>query len=315
MANSNVLLSNYTTLETPAIPVWDTPIPGQNNEQSTLPQYYEASQNVSSNSNQAITYSISPPVPGITIDPGYGTITCAAGTALGDHSVTVIAANNTGPASTEFTWTVYEQPTIPSWDTPIPDQNDPDDTLPQDYDASQHVSSNAGQAIAYSISPPVVDITIHPTSGLITCEAGTSWADHSVTVIATNNTGPASTEFTWTVTEAATAPVQIQAYPDRPIYIDTPISGLDLGDPYWTANLGKAITYTADVMPNGLTIGSDGIVQGTPADLGDTVTLPSATTGAGTTPANAPFTWNVIAIPDVSGNTANKISISIDIGV
>ena len=97
-------------------------------------------------------------------------------------------------------------PKAPVWDTPIPDQSNVQGTLPDTYDAAQHVSSNNGQAVTYAITPAVTGITIDPNSGLITNAAGTAIAVHSVTVVATNATGaatnPTNGVFDWVVSAA-----------------------------------------------------------------------------------------------------------------
>lgn len=194
----------WTIQETLLAPVWST-IPDQTDRENTLPQTLEASLYVTSNDGQGLfAWTLIAAPAGFSIDTN-GRVTCAAGTAVAAHTMSVRVSNVTGTStSATFTWNVLEELLGPQWGT-IPNQSDDEDTLPQVLDTSVYVTSNSGPLVSWLLFSSPIGFSVDQ-SGVVTCAAGTTPGDHTVTVRVSNDTGTADSIFTWTV--VAVGPVE-----------------------------------------------------------------------------------------------------------
>jgi len=91
-------------------------------------------------------------------------------------------------------------------------------------------------------------------------------------------------------------PLQARAYEPRVKYVGNPVS-INLGDPYWSST--GINTYTVDVLPDVLTMDSDGLVTGTPIGEDVVDSLVTATNEAGSVDAAATFNFTIATVPVV----------------
>ena len=178
-------------------PQWDT-VPDRSDRINTLPQTYDMSFYVTSNSGSLILWELVSAPAGFSINASSGVITATAAAGVGDHSLRVQVTNSTGTTQSNiFQWEILEELLPPQWQT-IPNRTDTQDSLPQDYDVSSYVTTNDG-AITYSLVSPPANFVVDGGSGVVTAQSGASVADHSITVRATNNSGGSDKTFTWTI--------------------------------------------------------------------------------------------------------------------
>lgn len=280
----------WTIQEELLTPSWDT-IPDREDEEQTLPQPYDVTGYVTSNSGSLYGWSLVSPPTGFSISGGI--ITAAAGTSVAAHSITVRVGNDTGFADSDpFTWTVLEEPLPPQWQT-IPNQSDREDTLPQTLDTSPYVTSNAGALHTWSLPGAPVGFTIDQ-SGEITVAAGTAVMVYGITVRVSNDVGSSDQSFNWDILEERFAPMwgtvpnKVSPWEDGSTqYYDVSI--------YVTSNDGQALfNWNLLTPPAGFSISSSGVIAMDRATAGVAVhpLQVNVSNATGNTDSNA-FTWEL----------------------
>ncbi|MDB4312059.1 hypothetical protein N9937_01385 [bacterium] len=282
----------WNILEEPLPPQWST-IPNRQDRENTLPQTYDVSSYASSNSGPLTGWSLVAPPAGFTIS-GAGVITAEIGIAVGIQSITVRVDNDEGSAdSANFNWEIQEELLPPQWQT-IPNQSDRVDTLPQQLDASNYVTTNNGTLFSWVINGPA-GFTID-SAGLVTAD-GASVAVHTLSVQTSNLTGAAtSDDFTWEVLEELLVP-QWVTIPDRTdSEVDFPFTYSML--PYVTSNSGPLDTWSLVSPPSGFSIDQNGLITANGASpAGHSITVRVYNDEGA---ADKAFTWTIEATPQQS---------------
>jgi hypothetical protein len=247
----------WTILEEPLVPQWST-IPGRQDRENNLPQNYDVSGYVTTNSGALTGWTLVAPPTGFTIS-GAGVITAAAGTTVAAHSLTVRVSNDEGSNdSAAFIWEVQEELLAPQWST-VPNQSDRINTLPQTLDTSNYVTSNAGTLILYRFDSAPSGFSISSTSGVITANASAGVAVHSLRVGVTNSIGESlSNTFSWTILEELLPP-QWSTIPNQTTD-DTDLPDTLNVAPYVTSNSGALDTWSLPSAPAGYTITQAGVI-------------------------------------------------------
>jgi hypothetical protein len=201
----------------------------------------------------------------------------------GAISVTVTASDAFSSASQTFTWNVTPQVAFAS----VADQTNQEGDV-----ASLQVSATgvSGNAVTYSADGLPDGLNIDPNSGIISGTIAVGDAANgpfAPTISATDGTYSGSISFSWNVT----SPVTIADVADQTNLEGDAVSVQVSA----TAASGNAITFTAEGLPNGLSIDANsGVISGTVA-VGDSAgggqyyAAAICTQSLATTPAMAPL--------------------------
>jgi PKD repeat protein len=229
------------------------------------------------------TYSLTTAPLDMTIDANTGLIQW---TSLfnGDIPITVQATNPGGSDSQSFIITVAAVPPVIT-SAPITDVNAGD---LYSYD----VEANGVPAPLYSLITAPAEMTINVNTGLIEW-IPTQTGNFSVTVQAINPGGTDSQSFTIMVTVI-------------PVITSLPVTDVNAGDLYSYDVEATGIpqpTFSLTTAPLGMTIDSNtGLIQWTPADIGDVNVTIQATNPGGSDSQN--FTITAAAVPPVITSAA-----------
>jgi hypothetical protein len=234
----------------------------------------------------ALTYSATGLPPGLTIDPSTGVVT---GTITADYNgtSTVTAIDSTGAtASISLPWNVENKFTITN---PGTQRIEPDTTVTLSV-RSTDADTNATKTFSATGLPP--DLSIDPSTGVISGTTSSTIGSYNVTVSATDSHGTTSSaNFTWDVWNkiTVTAPTNEQSSHEQD-YVGKPAS---LTVTATDSASGSTFTYSASGLPAGLSIDpSTGVISGTPTGLaGNTVTV-TASDGTGSD-GTTDVTWYV----------------------
>jgi hypothetical protein len=271
-------------------PQWTT-IPPQSTEEQLLPAVLDVKPYVSSNNGPLIGWTLVSPPAGWSISND-GIVTAAAWREVGTYQLTVRVTNGSGSSdSASFDWDILEEPLVPQWTT-IPARNDRENTLPQNYDISPWVTSNAGVLTGWTLVTPPAGFSING-AGVITAAAGTTVAGHSLTVRVSNDVGQNDATFTWNVLEELLPP-QWETIPDQSDRINTLDKTLDTSL-YVTSNSGSLVLWRLSSAPAGFSINSgSGLVTATAAaGVGDHSLRVGVTNAEGES-LSTPFTWQIL---------------------
>jgi hypothetical protein len=263
------------------------------------------------NGTTPITYSITsnPSSTGqITINNTTGKITAGAGLAIGTYIITVTATNGAGSVAFANAYEIKVSANVTSPGSLI-------------YSASNltFTSGQGGSSVAPTVSgtTPITyslpngtnsNITINPSTGVITAAGNLPAGTYNLTITATNAAGSSTTSFTITVNPVS-APSNL-VYAPNAIIITTGMTGSS-GIPSIT---GSPVTYTMNASPANTAIA----INSTTGVITSTSTLPTGTyfihvtatnTGGSTTFTNA-FSITVnAAMPSNLSYTPNSFSV------
>ena len=274
-------------LSTGNVPTWGT-IPDQQHRQDELPKTLDVKPYASSDSGPILTYSLVGPPAGISMVNGV--VTVAAGTAVSSYLLTVRATNGVGAGDTTFTWTVLETLTGPQWST-IPNQINVTADLPQDYDVSPYVTSNAGGLRNWLLITPPAGFTIDQ-AGVVTASAGVVIAVHNIVAQVENDVGTASSSFQWTIS-ADLLPPQWQTIPPTSTSEELLPAPYDVSS-FASSNSGPLINWTLVAAPVGFTINSvNGVITAAAGIAPGPYSLVTRVTNDTGTTDSAPFDWEI----------------------
>jgi hypothetical protein len=278
----------WDILEEPLPPQWST-IPGRSDRENTLPQTYDVSPFVSSNSGALTGWALITPPSGFSIS-GTGVITAADGTTVAGHSLTVRVSNDEGSNDATFTWTILEELLPPQWGT-IPNQSDRINTLPETLDTSLYVTSNSGSLVLWRLASAPSGFSINSSTGLVTAAASAGVGNHSVRVGVTNAEGESlSNTFTWTILEELLPP-QWSTIPNRSDDASTLPQNYDVSG-YVTSNSGSLDTWSLTSNPGGYSINQSGVITAATNAVTGTVTVRVYND---TGNSSKSFTWTIVA--------------------
>ena len=239
-------------------------------------------------SGQTLTYGATGLPAGLSIGSSSGTITGTPTQAVLNASVTVTATDTTGAkGSTTFSWTVNSPGGNTVTVTNPGNQTSTAGTAisPLQMSASD---SQLNQTLSYSATGLPTGLSIS-SSGRISgtpSAAGT----FSPTVTATDSTGAkGSTSFTWTVNAAANV-VTVTNPGNQTTRVNTSVSlQIHASD----SASGQTLTYSANILPNGLSINpSTGLISGTVRTVGSTTVTVTVMDSTGAS-KSVTFTWMV----------------------
>ena len=149
--------------------------------------------------------------------------------------------------------------------------------------------SQLGQTLTYAATGLPAGLSVNSGSGLISGTPTTSGSS-SVTVTVTDTTGAhGSATFSWSVTSSTGNTVTVTNPGTQTGTVGTAASLQIHGS---DSQSGQTLTYTASGLPAGLSIGSGGLVSGTPTTAGTSSVTVTATDTTGAH-GSATFTWTV----------------------
>ncbi len=229
-----------------------------------------------------IEYTLEIAPTGMTINAASGVIAWAPTvTEVGEHTVTVKAADNRGAYATQsYTLFVTEEPNNAPQITTTPGYGV---TISQLYRYDVNAIDPNGDPIQYSLETAPVGMTIDPLSGLIEwTPSATAVGQHAIAVKAADDRGAyAIQSYTLVVTAQPNDPPVITTTPDFAATVDQPYSyDVDAGDPD-----GDLIQYNLEQAPSGMLIDAvSGVISWTPTltDVGEHTVTIKATDNYGT---------------------------------
>lgn len=263
-----------------------TPQPQANGEGDTI-----ALQIVGSDpDNEALTYTAQNLPPGLSINQATGLISGQVGyEAVRTPYVVVIEVNDTDAVSAaytfDFSWTIADTNRPPTASAA-----DRTDAETDSVSFSITSSDPDGDALSFSATGLPADISIHPTSGVISGTLGyASAATYNVVVTVSDGSLTATAPFVWTVTNTNAPPTittpgnQTNAEGDS---VSVAIAASDV-DP-------QVLTYSASGLPTGLSIDTaSGLITGSLGyDTAGPYTV-TVTVSDGQLPRSVTFTWTV----------------------
>jgi hypothetical protein len=240
-----------------------------------------------------LTYTATGLPPGLSVDPIKGDIVGHAD--YGDESnlpyhVTITASNGNLSDNQSFLWTVTPAaPTIDNADDPIWDDlnNGVGDAVSIPIEASDP----DGLLLSYSATGLPSGVTINPATGLISGtinQASDNGTSDNVVVSVSNGSQVTTLPFEWNITQDSFAPPSdlTNVVGDM---VSVPIVDND-------AN-GKTLTYTAEGLPDGLSIDPNtGVISGNPeaSGAGGTPWQVTIDVSDGTETAEHSFNWTIL---------------------
>ncbi len=257
---------------------------------------------------------------GLTINPASGMIAGtvdyqAAESVAVNTVVTLVVVNGKGASSAQtFTWNVTDTPRMPVLTNPGAQTNLAGAAVTLQVNASQIDGDRLTYGATGLPSGLSIDSVYGQISGTIDLAAGVRGSPYSVTVTATNKTLVASQTFAWVVGDVGTVAVTQPA--DQ---MNTEGDAVSLAVSASTTT--GTLTFTADSLPAGLTIGSStGVMSGTLA-AGTAAAGPYSTSVAasnGTAGDNKTFNWTVnprVAVDAIASRSdleGSTISLSVN---
>lgn len=258
-----------------------------------------------------LTYSATNLPSGLTIDSSTGVISGTVATGDADESpytVTLTATDTTGATdSTTFTWLV-DNSTDPTVTAPADQTNTEGDEV---SGVTVTATEDNENPLTYSATGLPAGLTINSSTGVISgtiTPGDDSVNPYTVTVSATDGLNTGSATFTWTVNAvvAVTAPSS-QTNTEGDTVSNVAVTATD--------SKGNTLTYSAQDLPDGLSINtSTGIISGA-IDAGDAASSPytvTVTATDGTYSSSASFTWTInpvvtITAPSDQTNTQGDV--------
>jgi hypothetical protein len=241
----------------------------------------------------------------LTIDTNTGLISGTldyydAETDGGNYNVTITLYDADGASvSTNFNWHVSDSQPPPVLNSP----GDQDDLEGDAVALPLGATSADGSAITYSATGLPTGLSIDPNTGLISgviasTDGGSS--PYNVSVTATNDGGPTTVNFNWTVSD-----VQINGVAEQ-----SNLLGDSVAVPtYAWDTSGDGISYSASGLPPGLSINSSsGVISGVVSSSASLTTPYSVTVTAtaGNDKASTSFNWSIAALAiDDPGDQTN----------
>ena len=274
------------TLSTGNVPTWGT-IPPQQHRVNELPKSLDIKPYAFSDSGPILSYSLVLPPPGISMADGIITVDVSA--VVGSYLLTVRATNGVGAGDTTFTWDILEELVAPVWSS-IPNQSDIEVDLPQTFDVTPYVTSNAGALRNWTLITPPPGFSIDQ-SGVVTAAAGTAIANHTIVVDVLNDQGSSSSSFQWLVQEDLLPPLW-STVPNQESREDTLPQQLD-AKPYVSSNSGALTSWALITPPAGFTISASGIITAAAGIAPGTYPLTVQVANDTGTTASAPFNWEI----------------------
>jgi hypothetical protein len=234
-----------------------------------------------------LTFSATGLPNGVVINPSTGAITGTLSyTSAGPHTVVVTASEVAASTSTTFTWAVTNVNRAPLLTAVANQTNAENATLTLALAASDP----DGDTLTYSAPALPTGLVINPATGMISGTLSyTSAGNYPVRATVSDGTLTASRDFTWTVTNLNRAPlltaVANQTNAENAM-VTLPLVATDPD--------GDALTYSATVLPAGLTIApTTGVISGTLSYLSERSYVVTATVSDGTASRSTTFTWTV----------------------
>jgi YVTN family beta-propeller protein len=294
--------STNSVLGSKTIPAADTPsIAAIANQQTVLGAGVSLAAHGTDPAGSTLTYTATGLPRGLGIAAASGLITGTTST-TGIYAVTVTVSNATSSATTSFTWTVVDAPSI----GPIPNQQT---VLGASVSLAAHGTDPGGSTLTYSAKGLPSGLGIAAATGLITGTASAA-GTYTVTVTVSNATSSAATSFMWTVVPTTPLP-QVSSLP-APLatsgksvsYAPTLTSGSATYS--WNFGDGTATTAAASSAATGHTYSAAGVYTVTltitsPTGQSSTYSFLQAV-GSGTTGTPALASSNIILVPAGSGS-------------
>lgn len=156
------------------------------------------------NGGSTVTFSLSGTIPsGVSISSTTGVISWDNTVAVGNYNILVIATNNLGNTSTNYTLTVSNTPTVvaPTSFAYTPSSSS---TSQGTAGSSATPSINNGLGVIAYSGNFISGVTINSTTGVISWNASVALGTYNFTITATNSAGSTTTSYSLTVTAAAT---------------------------------------------------------------------------------------------------------------
>jgi hypothetical protein len=239
--------------------------------------------------NNPLTYTADALPAGLSIGAATGLISGTVSGNAGIYNVDVHVSDGLLTTTVNFDWAVSSSNTAPQVTNPGPQTSTEGDTV-----SLQVTSSDAeNNALTYTAEGLPAGLTIGSTTGLIagTVAAGSAGV-HSVSVHVSDGLLTTTVNFTWTVNGPTnTAPQVTNPGPQTSTEGDAVSLQVTSSDAE-----NNALTYTADGLPAGLTIGSTtGLITGTVAAGSAGVHDVSVHVSDGLLTTTVNFTWTVAA--------------------
>jgi len=261
----------------------------------------------------ALTFSAPNLPPGLTINAYTGVISGTL-TYLDDEwspYMTALTVSDGAHAVTGiFAWTVTKVGVV----NPGDQNNQEGDNV-----SLQLAGTGIFGTLTYSASGLPDGLSINPSTGLISGSLPPGAAadgPFSVTIAVSDGTNAASQQFTWNVNPVVNISALNGQSNNEGDSVSLQVSASDA--------LGRTLTYSADGLPNGVTINpNSGLISGTVA-AGDSVASPSSVTVAatdGTYSGSQTFNWNILVLPDPNnapptlvnpGTQSNQVADNVD---
>ncbi|HEY7426509.1 MAG TPA: putative Ig domain-containing protein [Gemmataceae bacterium] len=231
-----------------------------------------------------LSYSADGLPPGVSINSSTGLLSGSIdNTADTDspYEVTVTVTDGTNTMSQTFYWTINPLVSV----DPLDDQSNADGDV---VSLQVSVEDALNNTVSYGATGLPPGVSINSTTGLIsgTISAGAdSGSPYAVTVTASDGTVSASQTFNWNV--AAVGLVN----PGPLASVDDQVVSLQMQG-------SSGATYTASVLPSGLSISSTGLISGTLASNADTNSpyIVTVTATLGSDNVSQTFLWMVTPI-------------------
>jgi len=206
---------------------------------------------------------------GLSINSDTGLITGKpTNAAVGVHDIRITADDgNGGQTEVSFQFTVTNVNDAPTLASPLTDE-----TVAEDAAVNLDVSAafndiDAGDVLAYTAAGLPGALTISAAGVISGTPVNSDVGTHFITVTATDSANKkVSDTFILTITNTNDPPTVINPIPDRQATEDQFVS-ISVSGNFGDVDLGDSRTYSADGLPEGLTINpSSGVISGIPTN-------------------------------------------------
>ncbi|MEC4987478.1 MAG: putative Ig domain-containing protein, partial [Oscillatoria sp. PMC 1068.18] len=268
---------------------------------------FDISDNFSDADGDTLTYTASGLPDGLNIDQNSGIISgIPSNDAVGSNNVTVSVSDGEATVNDIFNLTVNNTNDVPTV-TQIGDRQAKQGDL-FSLDVSENFSDiDVGDSLIYSATNLPDGLTIDITTGVIQgIPTNNAVGVSQVTVTADDgNGGSVSQTFELNVANTNDAPILVEAIADSQVTENTFFT-LDTSN-YFNDIDSDTLTYTADNLPEGLTLDSNtGVISGIPTTIGNYEILVTADDGNET--VSDTFELNVVA--DIPENNQSSLNFS-----